>query len=84
MRTSPRKMGNSSGVIIPKSMLSEWGAHAGDEVEMFLEAGKIMIAPVRRPPRLGWREASRALAEAGEDGLVWPAFGNLDDEDPKW
>jgi antitoxin MazE len=77
-------MGNSSGVIIPKPMLSELGAHAGDEVEMSLEAGKIIISPVERPPRLGWREASRALAEAGEDGLVWPEFGNLDDENLKW
>ena len=59
------------------------GAHAGDEVEMSLEGGNIMIAPVRRPPRLGWREASRALAEVGEDGLVWPEFGDLDDENLK-
>jgi antitoxin MazE len=43
MRTLLRRMGNSSGVIIPKPMLSELGAHAGDEVEMSLDAGKIII-----------------------------------------
>ena len=84
MRTSLRKMGNSSGVIIPKPMLSELGARPGDEIEMSLEGGKIVIAPLKRIPRQGWREASKALAEAGEDGLVWPEFGNLDDENLTW
>jgi hypothetical protein len=30
--------------------------------------------------RKGWAEASRALAEAGDDALAWPEFANEDDE----
>ena len=84
MRTSLRRMGNSSGVIIPKPILDELGITAGDKVDMTLKGGKMILAPVKRRPREGWREASQALAEAGEDGLVWPEFGNLGDENLKW
>ena len=84
MRTALRRMGNSSGVIIPKPLLNEIGAKPGDEIEMTVEDGRIVLAPPRRKPREGWREASKALAEAGEDRLVWPEFGNLDDETWTW
>ena len=84
MRTSVRRMGNSSGVIIPKPLLSEFGATVGDEVEMTVERGKITLAPVKRKVREGWAEDAEALAAAGDDGLVWPEFGNLEDEDLTW
>jgi antitoxin MazE len=76
-------MGNSSGVIIPKPMLAELGARPGDAMELSLEAGRIVLAPLKRSPREGWAEASKALAESGE-GLAWPEFGNEDDEKLTW
>lgn len=84
MRASVRKMGNSSGVIIPKPILNELGVKAGDEVEMTLEAGKVILAPLQPHPRAGWAEASKALAASGDDALVWPEFGNEGDEDLVW
>jgi antitoxin MazE len=84
MRASVRKMGNSSGVIIPKPILNELGVKAGDTVEMTLEAGRVVLAPIKRHPREGWAESARALAAAGDDGLVWPEFGNADDEKLVW
>jgi len=84
MQASVRKIGNSSGVVLPKAVLDELGMKAGDKVEMTVEAGKVVLVPVKRHVREGWREASKALAGAGEDKLVWPEFGNLDDEDLKW
>ncbi len=83
MRTSVRKMGNSSGIIIPKPILSELGVKAGDKVEMTLEGGRVILAPVARHPREGWAESARELAESGEE-LAWPEFGNLDDEKLVW
>jgi antitoxin MazE len=82
MLTPLRKMGNSSGAIIPKAMLSDIGARQGDSVELSVEAGRLVITPVQTHPRAGWAEASAALAAAGDDGLVWPDFGN--DEDANW
>ena len=84
MRAVIRKLGNSSGVIIPKSMLAELGITTGDAVDLSLEDGRIAITPVRRRPREGWAEASRAIAEAGEDALVWPEFGNEADDELTW
>jgi antitoxin MazE len=84
MRAALRKLGNSSGVIIPKSMLAEIGIRVGDAVEITLEDGRIVMAPVRRRPREGWAEASREIAGAGDDELVWPQFGNAEDEDLVW
>jgi len=83
MLTSLRKVGNSSGVIIPKPLLNEIGAQVGDNVELSVQNGKIILAPSKRRPRKGWAEASKALAESGE-GLVWPEFGNDDDEKLTW
>jgi antitoxin MazE len=82
MRVPLRKMGNSSGVIIPKPFLAEIGA--SNAVEMAVEDGRIVIEAERRAPRTGWAAASRELAEAGEDQLVWPEFGNADDETLEW
>jgi antitoxin MazE len=84
MKTAIRRMGNSQGVIIPKPLLAEIGAQAGDLFSMKVERGKIVMAPFKRKARQGWAEASKALAEAGEGGLVWPEFGNELDKDWTW
>ena len=84
MRTAVRKLGNSSGVIIPKSLLSDIGVAVGDTVDMTLEAGRIVLLPVKRRARTGWAEASQSIAEAHDDALVWPEFGNTEDETLIW
>ncbi len=77
-------MGSSNGVIIPKPLLAEVGAKANVEVDMAVENGKIVIAPLRGKPRAGWAEASRRLAARVEGGLVWPEFTNDADKNLKW
>jgi len=77
-------MGNSSGVIIPKPMLKEIGATAGDKVDLTIEDGKIVLSAPKKHPREGWADDAAAIAAAGEDGLIWPEFGNEDDEKLTW
>jgi antitoxin MazE len=84
MRIALRKMGNSSGVIIPKPLLAQIGALGGGEVDMAVEKDRIVIQAIKAGPREGWAEASRALAEAGDDALVWPEFANEDDQALTW
>jgi len=84
MRAAVRKLGNSSGVIIPKSLLRDLGVADGDPVEMTLEAGRIVLVPIKRRVRTGWAEASASIAEARDDALVWPEFGNVEDEILTW
>jgi len=82
MRVTLRKMGNSSGVIIPKPFLAEIGAAGA--VEMVVEEGRIVIEAERRATRAGWADASRELAAAGDDSLAWPEFANAGDETFEW
>ena len=84
MRAAIRKLGNSSGVIIPKSMLAQVGIAAGDAVDLSLEDRRIIITPQKKRPREGWAEAFREIADAGDDALVWPEFANNGDADLTW
>ncbi len=82
--TAIRKMGNSQGVLIPKPLLKEMGIKTGDNVDMSVERGKLVIVPRKRKLREGWAEDSKAIAAAGDGGLVWPEFANDGDKDLKW
>ena len=64
MRTTLRKVGNSRGVLIPAALLAE--CQIDGPVEMTVEAGRLVIAPVRSP-REGWFDAAVAIAAQGED-----------------
>ncbi len=84
MRAAIRKLGNSSGVIIPKSMLAEIGITAGEPVDLSLEDGHIAITPIKRRPREGWADAFGEVPELGGEDLAWLEFGNDFDTDLKW
>jgi antitoxin MazE len=84
MRVAIRKLGNSSGVIIPKSMLGELGIAAGDSVDLSLEDGRIAITPVKRRPREGWAAAFGEIRELGDEDLAWLGFGNEGDDELQW
>ena len=84
MKTAIRRMGNSQGVIIPKPLLAEIGAKPGDKVDMKVVRRKLVISAIGEDPRAGWAEECKALAEAGEAGLVWPEFANDDDDKLVW
>jgi antitoxin MazE len=84
MRAAIRKLGNSSRVIIPKSMLVEMGFAADDAVDRALEDCRIVITPVRRRPREGWAAAFAEIRELGDEDLAWLQFGNAGDDELQW
>ena len=49
MKTMIQRWGNSLALRIPKSFAQEIAVHEGDEVEMNIAKGRLVIAP--RPPR---------------------------------
>ncbi len=81
MQTAIKKIGNSSGIILPKPILAHLDLTAGDLVDLDLQAGRVVLSPVRRHPRAGWADAAKALAESGDDAAEWPAFANIGDDD---
>ena len=84
MRSVIRKMGNSSGIIIPKLMLSEIGMKPGDDVELRIENGRLVIEARKPYPRAGWADDARHIAEAGDDRQVLGEFGNDADAELTW
>jgi antitoxin MazE len=84
MRAPIRKMGNSSGVIIPKPILLQIGIDVGDDLDMTLEQDRIILVPLSRHPRANWAEAAQDIAKSGDDALVWPEFSNSTDSKLEW
>jgi antitoxin MazE len=89
MRSVFRKVGNSHAVIIPKPFMAEIGVSGEDPIDIKVQEGTIIIEPLaddpnRVDPRAGWAEECRQIRAAGEDGLVWPEFGNVDDDKLVW
>jgi antitoxin MazE len=82
MLTTIRKMGNSQGVLIPKLFLQQVGL--SDQAEMQVEDGALVLRPIKPKPRAGWAEASKAIAEAGDDALVLGEFANEGDAELQW
>ncbi|MGA1045439.1 MAG: AbrB/MazE/SpoVT family DNA-binding domain-containing protein [Phycisphaerales bacterium] len=85
MRAKLVKIGNSRGVRLPKPLIEEAGLDRdGDEVELRVEQGAIVITSVRAT-RSGWAEAARVAAAAGEPRRVdEPQETRFDREGWRW
>jgi antitoxin MazE len=80
--TPIRRMGNSQGVLIPKPFLQQIGLM--DVVEIAVEGETVVLRKPKAGVRVGWAEAGRKIAAAGDDAPVLPEFTNVDDEDWAW
>ncbi|RKE53709.1 antitoxin MazE [Sphingomonas sp. PP-CE-1A-559] len=83
MRTSLRKMGNSTGMIVPRSILGAIGVTTGAAMDLRVEDGKLIATPAERVPRGGWAEAAAGLAMTGEE-QEWLGAGVADDATLTW
>ena len=81
-RTHIVRIGNSRGLRIPKVWIEQ--LDLGDEVEMSVQADRLVIRSARRP-REGWEEQFRAMHERGDDRLIegFPASA-WDEEEWEW
>ena len=78
-------MGNSTGIILPRAILSEIGLATGAALDLRVENGKLVATPVRAKGREGWAAAAAEIA-AHEDvaETEWQSFANEDDADLTW
>lgn len=67
IRTQMIKIGNSRGIRIPKTLIDQ--VKLGNEVEIAVQRGQLVIRPVSRP-RSGWDAQFRAMAEQGDDQML--------------
>ena len=83
MQTALRKMGNSTGMILPKPILKELGVESGASMDVIVENGRVIATPVRRKVREGWAESASVAGEepATEEDRMWLDF---DDDTEEW
>lgn len=86
MRSALKKIGNSSGLIIPKPLLLEIGAEAGDAVEIEVEDGRLVVTRVFKTVREGWAAASKELGLQGfsEEDVEWLEAPLTAETDEDW
>jgi antitoxin MazE len=84
IKTRIVKIGNSQGIRIPKVLVDQLGL--ASDIEMEVQDGQLVIRSAR-PPRLGWDNQFRQMAERGDDHLldaVPPSLSNWDQEEWSW
>jgi len=82
LKTKIGPIGNSRGVRLPKPMIRDAGL--GDEVDLQVRDGAIIISSVRNP-RAGWAESARRMHDRQEDQLIdVPTDTKFDKDEWKW
>jgi len=78
MHSTLRKMGNSTGLIVPNAVLRAAGVESGTVLDLTIEDGRIVASPVRAAPRAGWAESAAEVAAAppGPDEAAWMGLAN--------
>ena len=61
-------IGNSQGIRIPKSILSQ--CHINDKVELEIEDNKIILKPIQNKPRNNWNIKFKEMTENEDDELI--------------
>ncbi|CAM3104531.1 SpoVT-AbrB domain-containing protein [Sphingomonas antarctica] len=85
MLSALRKIGNSTGIVLPKPVLAQIGLASGATLDLTVEDGRLIGTPVVRPVRAGWAEAAAALAdERGPATHDWLGFANEGDDKLSW
>ena len=80
MNTTIRNIGNSKGIILPKSILTQCDIE--NEVSIEVKDHHIIItAATPAPKRKGWAKAFKEMAENGDDALVMPDIFNDENTD---
>lgn len=84
MHVSIRQIGNSQGIVIPKPVLKQLGLSSDAGAEMIVEGDSLLLRRPAGSARIGWAQAARRIAEAGDDALVMGEFGNAADAELAW
>lgn len=84
MQTSLRKMGNSTGMIVPRALLTEIGATTGTAMDVRVEDGRLIATPISSAPREGWADDAAAIGGADGESKEWQEFANAGDVDLTW
>ncbi|WP_374164488.1 hypothetical protein [Arcticibacter sp. MXS-1] len=74
-----RKIGNSTGILLSKSMIEQ--CQIKDEVDIEVKNDSIVIKAVKKKPRHDWEEQFQAAHSAADKESLMGDFNNQFDED---
>jgi len=81
MKASIIKIGNSQGLRIPKPIIEQCGFN--HEVELEIHEKKLIIKPTTHP-RHNWDKAFQAMAQKGDDKMIFLPDSKWDEEEWEW
>jgi antitoxin MazE len=90
LQSTLRKMGNSTGLILPKAILDQLGLACGAKVELRVQDGEVIVHPAKRKVREGWEEDAMRIAaeEMAAEERDWLEFDDPIEDDgtipPEW
>lgn len=86
IQSTLRKMGNSTGMILPKAILDQLGLASGTKVELRVENGEVIATPAKRKVREGWEEAAKRIGAEGltQEELEWLEMPSDFDDEWEW
>jgi len=79
LQTKLRKMGNSTGLILPKPIMDQLGLASGASIELRIENGEVVASPVKRKVREGWEQDAGRI---GSEPLTREERDWLEFDDP--
>ena len=82
MEISIIKIGNSKGIRLPKTVLRQFSIE--DKLEMEVHESEIVLKPVKKTPRKGWKEAFEKMHEKEEDTQLLPSFEEEENFEWEW
>ena len=78
-----RKIGNSAGIILSKSIMEQCAIK--DEVKIEVKGDSIVITPVQKKPRENWEESFIKAGSLTDHSTIIPNISNnFDDEEWTW
>ena len=86
LQSTLRKMGNSTGLILPKAILDQLALVCGAKVELRVENGEVIARPAKRKVREGWEEDAKRIGAEGltEEEREWLNMPNDFDDEWEW
>lgn len=86
MQSALRKIGNSTGLVLPKPILGAMGVTGGTMLDLTVEDGRLIATPVKAKVREGWAEAAAAIGadELTDDERAWLYTPNEADDEWTW
>lgn len=85
MHVNIRRIGNSQGIILPRTLLQQTGIE--NEADLQVRDGAIVLRPIESNPRAGWDDLFRKASEAGhtpDNDLFEDMSNDFDQDEWQW